>query len=128
MLEKPNFNKLNKISDIDYMKIISILLCVLLIGCMTTEERRIANEYYNSKEYRESWKKRECQSLRERIARGTDKSLGESLNDLFDAFNSPSNAYDIPVSTMKEQQEREKFKARLSQYKIAVESYKTLCR
>ena len=109
------------------MRIISILLYFFLFGCMTMEElkemRQRNLEYYNSEEYGEHKRKQQCEELRDKIARGTDKGI-----DLFRLFNPPPDSYGVPITTILEEQERERERKRLTQYKIAVESYRTLCR
>ena len=112
------------------MRIISILLYFFLFGCMTMEElkemRQRNLEYYNSEEYREHKRKQQCEELRDRISRGTDKDF---MTNLFDTFRPiPQGSYGRPIGDMLQEEEGERVRRRLTQYKIEVESYRTLCR
>ena len=105
------------------MRIFALLLPLVAIGCHSLESD------FREPAYAMSPRERQCENLRQKIAQGTNKEGWEILDDIFAVFApGPSDAYGIPISTIRAQEEQQKFNERLIQYKIALENYKTLCK
>ena len=104
-------------------RLFALLLFLAATGCHSLENN------FREPATAMSPRERQCENLRQRIAQGTNKDGGEILSDLFDlAAGPPPDAYGIPIGKIMEQQEQAKFNARLTQYTIALESYKALCK
>ena len=111
-------------------KLIFVFFCFFISSCVSKEQRaerwrawRAQQAYYNSKEG-------QCERLRRQIA-GSGDTLASAVDAIFDALDEaslPADAYGIPTSRIIERQKREKQKEEILQKRIAIDSYKALCK